>query len=229
MRYRRYWNNQPSRMTELVSMLGPMVNEVKKAFFGLNQSDLNKLFDVYSQKNGVAAANYARNAMARWKSGATSMSGKTAEKILNLVPSFMPLSKRHDMVVELCNKYHNTRNTSIEINLIDPSPGIQAFHASVDMYKNVENIKHLPEQAIRTLKWLANDDITALRAILAEVDKVTSVKVSNIAKVEFEHLSRLVKSDNKTSGNYMINFPNGTLTVIFKQPSLIRRMINNFF
>ena len=68
MSYHHYWNNEPSRMTELTKMLGPMVNEVKKAFFALNQKELDSLIDAYSQKYGAGAAKYARSTITRWKS-----------------------------------------------------------------------------------------------------------------------------------------------------------------
>lgn len=229
MRYGRYYENKPSRMSELISLLGPMVDDVKSIFFDLTAHELANLLEVYSAKYGKSAANYAKKAIGNWRDGSTTMSGKTAEKLLELVPAFIPLTKRHEMVTALCDKYQNKRNHIIDLDLLNPSKGIDAYHVAINSYKNVETLKHLPNKVTSTLKWLSNDDVTALRAILSEVDRVTANKVAEIAVKEFNHLKNLINNKDITNGSYQVVFPNGTLKINIKQPSLLRKIYHSLF
>lgn len=213
---------------QLEERLGPIVSDVKKLFFGLDKSSINVLLNKYETLYGFKAREYADNTFNAWMTGATKMSGQTAERLLNLVPEFIPVEKRHELVKKLCSKHQSSRYQSIEIDLLDPSPGVNSFYMSVEHFKTIELLKHLPDHVMSTLKWLNNDDITALRAILAEVDKHNAEQVAALSIKEFKHIKSIIDSNGNSNAKFNINFPTGTLTVNFKQPSLFRKIIKFF-
>lgn len=213
---------------QLEQRLGSIVNDVRNIFFNLDASSMKILLDKYGLLYGHKAREYAEKTFWAWKSGATKMSGQTAERLLNLVPEFIPIAKRHELVKKLCSQHQSIRNQSIEIDLLEPVPGINSFYTSVENFKKVELLKHLPEHVMSTLKWLNNDDITALRAVLAEVDKNNASQVAILSIQEFKHIKSVIDNNGSSNAKYDVIFPTGKLTVYFKQPSILRKIISFF-
>ena len=93
MRYHRsrYWYgaNEPSKYTKLQSTFGDAVRDIKGIFLSLKKQDLETLLAEYGALHGEATAAYARKTFADWKSGKTTLSGKTMERLIELVPPFL--------------------------------------------------------------------------------------------------------------------------------------------
>lgn len=81
--------------------LGGTDEELKRWFFSLSDTQLNKIFISYERQYGTKPAAYARATYKKWKVGKTKMSGLVAERLYSLLPNFMPASIKLDLIESL--------------------------------------------------------------------------------------------------------------------------------
>ena len=86
---------------ELTAELGGTDQDVKKFFFNLKGAELEKILVQYQKEHGTQAAEYARNVMPRWKDGRRRMSGMVASRLFALLPLYMKLKDKLDLVENL--------------------------------------------------------------------------------------------------------------------------------
>ena len=86
--YRRRWSSRKGQ--ELTNTFAGIDKDIQKIFFALNSRSLNMLFKKYGQLHGKNAEKYARKTFPKWKNEQTGLSGQTAERLLNLIPPYLP-------------------------------------------------------------------------------------------------------------------------------------------
>ncbi len=208
----------------LASRLGPIVDDIKKAFFGLSGADLARLLNIYEKQNGAKAANYARKTFGIWKAGQRKMSGQTAERLLNLVPKYLDFQQRYRMLNRLCDHHVTKRRVHVTINTKHPADGLSALKNHMEDFCNIDTLKHLPGHVMDTATWLHDSDIVATRALLSQIDKENSEAVHQVARKEFGRIRAIVARQDVSSISQVIEFPTGTISVSFKKPSLWDRL-----
>ena len=83
-RYRgwRYRESKPTVYDKLHSLFGDAINTIKKAFLNFDAETLDEILQDYGALYGESAEKYARNTYHNWKRGATQLSGKTLERLV---------------------------------------------------------------------------------------------------------------------------------------------------
>src|SRR6516162_9877232 len=110
-RYRRNYRSRSHRLTagqhaarrhieearQFEREMGGTVSDVKKYFFGLNNTELKAVFAAYGGKYGASPEEYARKEFPRWKSGSTKMSGLVAKMLFEFLPPRMHLATKLEL------------------------------------------------------------------------------------------------------------------------------------
>jgi hypothetical protein len=219
-RYRNYNNRSNNaavihvqKYNALSNRLGPVVDEMKKAFFDLLDEDFNRLIVRYRSNYGASAAEYATEALPNWKSGRTKMSGQTMERLINLVPKYLTYDQRYNMVSRLCKHHRKIKHQTIRVNIDKPEEGLKEFEAGLESFYASATLMNLPDHVIETLTWINDDDVIVARALLAQVEKVEADEVREIAKKNREEIRRLITNQGISNFRENIIFPNGKLTI----------------
>lgn len=209
---------------QLSRRLGPIVSDVRQAFFDLPASSRNRLFDMYTALHGTVPGEYARATFEQWRNGQRRMSGQTAARLLDLVPKFLSVGQRYEIVRKLCVHHTPKLHRSITLEVDANSNNIATLRTAVAEFSQSPPLKAIPEHVLSTVKWLNNDDVTVARAVLAEVDKIMVEKIRQVAIIELERIESLLRGGELTSSVHLIEFPNGTLRIAFERPGLFRRI-----
>jgi hypothetical protein len=209
---------------DLQARLGPIVGDVRIAFFGLSPSDLTQLFEIYETQYGSNAGNYARATFDKWRTGATHMSGQTAARLLNLVPHFLTFAQRYQMVSKLCDHFSTKKRVQVTILLNNPLDGLSELNRHINDFSNIALLKYIPQHVLDTVTWLNDNDVTAARALLSQIEKNTSDYVKHHAGKELPRILALAKNKQTTLTSQTIEFPNGTIEITFRKPSLFERL-----
>ena len=98
---------------------GGIDKDVKAAFFALAPSTLNNFFQSYKSKYGSNAAIYARKTYATWKSGQIEPSGQTSERLLELLPSFLSLATKCDLLQKLRKYYCRPETHQLTLSIFN--------------------------------------------------------------------------------------------------------------
>jgi hypothetical protein len=203
MTRRRYKNYQSrpysaaiahvQKFNDLSHRLGPVVDEMKKAFFSLSDENFNQLMLRYRSNHGASAADYATEALPNWRSGQTKM--------------------RYKMVSDLCKHHRKTKSITIRVNIDKPEEGLKELEIALEVFYTSSILMTLPDHVMETLTWLNDDDAIVARALLAQVEKVEADKVREIAKKNREEIRSLITNKNISNFRENIIFPNGILTI----------------
>lgn len=209
-------NSGPSKYSMLFRNFGSVVGEIRKAFLALEEDALDELFNDYGAIYGASAESYARKTFPSWKSGKTSLSGQTLERLVELVPPYLEPEQRMELV-KLLAKQHEPRHgkpyRSVRINIEDPD---QAFAEIEEVLRTMESedvLAHIPEHVMKAASWLYDDDVTAARAVLAEARRAQNDIMKKAACRELDLLKRTISSGQVKMANYSVDLPAGTLSV----------------
>jgi len=169
--YRRYHRSRSHRRTagqqaarrhveearQFEREMGGTVSDVKKYFFGLNNTELNAVFAAYGGKYGALPEDYARKEFPRWKSGSTKMSGLVAKRLFEFLPPRMPLATKLELAgnvwrhFETGSSRHYTVGPNAEPNLV--------IDRIRDTLTSVIQDYHIPENVKNRFDWLAGGDV----------------------------------------------------------------------
>jgi len=218
-RYRSYRKSNNAalehvRMFNVLSRkLGPIVDDVQKAFFSLDDDQLFDLLSRYGEKHGHAAENYALGAMPKWKSGTTKMSGQTMERLLDFVPRYLKFEQKYEMLRCLCEHHREKKVELVRVSKDDPSKGLKDFDEALESFHQGSTFQHLPDHVMETLKWLNDADAVAARALLAKVEIAEVAQIKKTVTLNREIIHSLIADKALASFDERIEFPNGTLRV----------------
>lgn len=117
------------------------------------------------------------------------------------------------------HKPSNSSNKHIKINVKEPSLGFQQLQEALDSMTHDAVLAHLPENVMKAVSWLYDDDITAARAMLAEAESLENDSIRSSARREIELLRRTIQSGQIKAASYNVTMPAGKLSVIAYTPS----------
>jgi hypothetical protein len=228
-RYRGFGANKPSKYSVLTSLFGDAVSEIRREFLQLPDDARDELLSDYGQIHGAAAETYAKKTFSSWKNGTTNLSGKTMERLVELVPPYLPPPARLKILKSVLAK-HRRRGSyaTVDIDVERPSDGLAKLEEELQRMNVDDDLAFLPGKVMDAATWLYDDDVTAARAMLAEVSKAENELIKNNARREIDLLKRTIKSGQIKSATYKVEMPAGTLCVVARTPSVLTK-ISRFF
>jgi hypothetical protein len=225
-RSRQWRTNQPSKYALLTRLFGDAVEEIKKAFLELDSDARDELFHDYGAIHGDSAERYARKTFSAWRSETTKLSGQTMERLVELVPPYLPSSIRLK-ILKLVLEKNKQRGTyaTVKINVKEPADGFSLLDSELSRMNVSDELAYLPEKVMEAATWLYDNDVTAARAMLAEATRIENEMLKRNAIKEIGLLKRTIESGQVKSANYNVEMPAGRLSVIATSPS----MLSSFF
>jgi len=228
-RYRGWSERKPSKYSVLVSLFGDAVTDIRSTFLNLPNDALEELLSDYGQIHGASAEQYARKTFGSWKRGTTNLSGKTMERLVELVPPYLSADSRLSILKKVLAK-HRRRGTfvSVEIDIDRPSEGLDKLDQELHKLRIEDELAFLPEKVMDAANWLYDDDITVARAMLVEASRIENEAIKQNARREIELLKKTISSGQIKHATYDVQLPSGTLSIIAKSPSALTKFMRFF-
>jgi hypothetical protein len=149
---------------ELSHLLGGTDEDVKRYFFALTPRELSPILDAYERENGRPAREYAEATIPLWRSGARKMSGLNAERLFRLLPRFMPIRKKYELVESLWTQAGPRTEYSIAFG---PNASPDAVGDAVARHLVATVNSHtIPDALQRRFVWLADGDVQVMQQLL---------------------------------------------------------------
>ncbi|TRZ55980.1 MAG: hypothetical protein D4S02_16685 [Rhodocyclaceae bacterium] len=224
---REYWTHPVSRFSQLKSILGDAVYDIRRTFLELNEQMLQRLLTVYGERHGDSAAKYARKTLPKWQSGAVTLSGQTMERLVELVPPFLAASARLSLLEKILQKNPTHPPTiRVKIDGLAPATGLAELDSALAGMRHTDPLAHLPPKVMQAATWLYADDITAARAMVAQIDARKNEAMRASAQKELDLLRRATVSGQVKNASYTVRMPAGTLevAVVTPAPSIWKRL-----
>ena len=218
---------QVSRFSHLKAILGDAVYDIRRTFLGLDKPTLQRLLAIYGQRHGDSAANYARKILPKWQSGAVTLSGQTMERLVELVPPFLTAAGRLSLLEKILQKNPtHPPTTRVKIDGMAPATGLAELDSALASMRHTDPLAHLPPKVMQTATWLYADDITAARAMVAQIDARRNEIMRASAQKELDLLRRATLAGQIKNASYAVHMPAGTLavTVVTPAPSIWKRL-----
>jgi hypothetical protein len=226
----RQWSTyKPSKYTLLTRLFGDGVSEIKDAFLNFDEEAREELLLDYGVIHGESAERYARKTFPSWKDGSTGLSGQTMERLVELVPPYLPTIIRIKILNSVLQKNKQSGvYATVNINIAEPDSGFAQLDFEISKMNVTDQLAYLPENVMQAANWLYDNDVTAARAILAEATKVENNIIKANAIREIELLKRTIKSGQVKSANYTVEMPAGRLSVNASSPSMLSKLFSMF-
>lgn len=201
---------------ELERRLGPIVADVKKDFFSLPADLLRQLLADYRQRYGHKAADYAADTMERWKGGGVKMSGQTAQRLLDLVPKYLSVARRYEIIKKLCIHHTKRFHHVINVNRSKPQEAIEEVNRLVANVRQTRVLKELPDHVLESVKWLGDADVVVARSILASVESELHADVERQIDGKLSSMMALINDKSVKAFTQTFEFPNGVIEIQLK-------------
>lgn len=213
-----YWRHRNiSERDQLSAAAGGIDKDIERIFLGLPSFKLESVFTRYGKEYDSSALAYARKTYPSWKSGAVRMSGKVAERLLNLVPTVLDSDTRFELVKKLraAHRTKVTKNVRCEPNewRSKVAPEVAELLASSSKFQ-------LPESAVSRIKWLADGDSQAAQRLLAAAEEEEAIARLQHLEREFHRIDVLLQSvQGQKTVSHSIELPQGTVNVSIGEPA----------
>lgn len=216
--YRRNWaQKSQSQEYALKKLIGASaLNMIIKRFYNSTDAEIELILRVYELEHGKSARAYAQKTIPNWKSGTTKLSGQTKERLVHCVPECLSVNDRYDIAKEICSFYENKKQKKtkyININTDEPQEGLSKVYDTIQSFYESRDVIDLPEELTQAISWLAKDDVTAARALLAQIEQETANKVEERAYKDLAVVENFLRQDSLVQINQTIDFPNGSISL----------------
>jgi hypothetical protein len=205
------WGRYHFSQRALVSAkYGGIDEDVRTAFFNLTPATLEDFFSHYKRKFGPSAAAYAKKTYDSWKSGKTAPSAQTSERLLETLPTFLPLSVKCDLLRKLREHYRSPESHNLTVS---------AYAWREPIKPLVERLIHraytaeLPESVESRLDWLSSGSMQATKALLKEAEAIAAKNTVAYLEREFQNIERLLSVPSNKLVTHTISLPYGTIRV----------------
>lgn len=229
-KYRRRTNwgaYHTNKRNQLTCLFAGIDKDIELIFLNLDSSSRESIFYQYGKEYGESAEKYARNTFLKWKSGATKLSGQTAERLLNLLPPFLSQDKRYELVKKLRDYYMNERQTNERVTT-SPELWKQDLLPVVNRIVEKSSNFKLPEELKTRVAWLSGGDAESANKILKSVEQEEAKLRTAYLDVEFRRIDQYVNIvENTQSVAHTITLPQGTIHVTIQQKK--KPFINKVF
>jgi hypothetical protein len=212
-----YWGHQNiSERSQLSAVAGGIDKDIEKIFLSLPTHKLESVLIRYGREHGSSALTYARNTYYSWKSGEVTMSGKVAERLLNLVPAVLDSDTRFDLVKKLRDAHRTKINKTVRCEPHEwrtkVAPEVGELLASSSRFQ-------LPASAVSRIGWLADGDSQAAQRLLAAAEEEEAIARLRHLELEFRRIDTLIQSvQGQKTITHTIQLPQGTIHVTIGEP-----------
>lgn len=215
--YRNWRSSGPSKERVLINLIGRnALSMIIERFYKSTPDELNLMLKMYGSEYGDSAKKYAQKSMTKWKSGAVKISGQTQDRLVKLVPNCLNTSERYVIAKEICQYYTNQKHKKtvhVSINTEEPLLGLDELHKVIKGFYEAEDVVELPEKLTSAITWLAEDDVTAARALLARIELEEANLIESRAYLEVETIEEFLRKEEIGQLNQTIEFPNGYINI----------------
>jgi len=220
-RYRRSssrsWGGYHTSQRAIVSAkYGGIDADVRAEFFNLRPSTLEEFFSGYRQKFGAPAAAYARKTYDSWRLGRTEPSAQTTERLLEILPPFLPMRVKVDLLRKLREHYRHPETHNLSVLVPQWRESIKPV---------AERLIHraysaeLPESVQGRLTWLSSGSMQAAKALLAEAEAIAAKNTVSYLEHEFQNIERLLSVPSNKLVTHTITLPYGIIKITINRSS----------
>jgi hypothetical protein len=141
---------------DLYSQFGAGVDEIKNTFLRLDYKSRHELLRKYLKLYGLGAYEYADKTYEDWKSGRVELSGRTMERLMNLVPPYLSSEQRIRILkhVLLLHRKRPQKSWRVTIDATAPLEGIAELGRALESFVFDDELAYLPMSVMRAAKWL---------------------------------------------------------------------------
>ena len=213
------------RRATVARKFGGIDEDVTKAFFGLRPVDFEKVLELYEASYGRSAAQYARTAFRKWRSGPTMASGQTLERLLEVVPYVLSFDTKLHLYRKLRDAYRGKESVRLRVSSEEDVALVERTVARI-----VERAKSqpLPPLVDSRLVWLAIGDGLIARELVAASEEADGVTTAQALRSELPKLRRMFdEMERSHQMEHVISLPCGTVTVDFGRKKRRRWFMSN--
>jgi len=222
-RSRRYGRgvSPPSKYSQLKTLFGGGVDKIRDSFFELDDEALDELFSDYGAMHGDAAERYARATFPKWRTRTIGLSGSTLERLVELVPPYLSPQQRLAIVEQVVSRHKRVAwgSQTIRISTETPDQQFQELDAALAVSEDRGPLANVPDAVMQAATWLYDDDITAARSVLAEIQRREDQMLLDQARKDIALLKRTITSKQVKAANYTVQLPSKRLHVVAYTPS----------
>lgn len=202
---------------QLSELLAGIDDDIKAAFARLSPSSLCALMIDYEAAYGIAARQYAERTWQQWSLGEIKMSAQVAQRLLSLVPKFMSLEERFELVKKLREKYRAERiHRRVECRSDELRQSVEPV---VTELVDRSNIVSFPQSLVDRIEWILDADVAAAHKLLSAVETEEAERRVAYLESEFRNIEELIR---RMSGRgtfiHRIDLPQGSITIAVSRP-----------
>ena len=188
-----------------------------KVLLELDTDSREELFKLYREQFGENAARYARNTYQKWKAGSVRPNKQTFNRFLINLPRVMNFDLKCEVLRELREAYCPRRDYNVTVSVDNWKSSLTPL---VEEIIQRATSAELPESLRRRLTWLAEDDISAANALLAESQARESRNAMALLEKEFSNIEEVLdNAPRNTRISHVLKLPLGSITVRIKRGS----------
>lgn len=199
-------------------LLAGIEQDIVDFLLNLPENTLEELMQSYCTLFGVRALEYARKTYPLWKSGGVKMSGRVANRFLEIAPDYMDFDTRFDLIKKIRNQYNSGhQHKAVTCSTMNWREKVIPL---VDEIISFNNSARLPDEFFDRIKWLAQEDTIVVEEYLSAVEyDEACIRLKHLEE-EFRHIkSMITEMRGETFVQHTIKVPQGTLTVSITQES----------
>ena len=188
-----------------------------KVLLELDTDSREELFKLYREQFGENAARYALNTYQKWKAGSVRPNKRTFNRFLINLPRVMNFDLKCEVLRELREAYCPRGEYNVTVSVDNWKSSLTPL---VEEIIQRATSAELPESLKRRLTWLAQDDISAANALLAESQARESRNAMALLEKEFSNIEELLdNAPRNTRISHVLKLPLGSITVRLKRGS----------
>ena len=170
---------------------------------------LNGLLSRYGEKFGRGAEQHARKTYPSWQSGAVKPSGKTVERLIDLLPPFFSNEHRFDLIRKL-RAHHLERQKRYLITTPEQWRG-QLTPLIEELLQHGAK-SDLPQIVYEKATWLTNGDAAIAQKLLQTIDQEeANIRLSSIGE-EFRRIQFLLENVKSAEPvTHIVELPQGDI------------------
>jgi hypothetical protein len=188
--------------------------DLVKVLLGLEQANLENLFQLYAREFGPSAARYARRTYDKWRSGEVRPNRQTFNRFLVHLPSVMSFDLKCEVLRKLRQEYCSQDNYSL---VVDPKNWRDALTPLVDDLIRKSYVAQLPKHVEERLRWLSANDMQIASAVLAESQAQESKNAMRLLEQEFDHLGQFLNDmKGRSEVTHIVKLPLGNIKLTIR-------------
>ena len=188
-----------------------------KVLLELDTDSREELFQLYQDQFGENAARYARNTYQKWKAGSVRPNKQTFSRFLINLPRVMSFDLKCEVLRELREAYCPRGDYNVTVSVDNWKSSLTPL---VEEIIQRATSAELPESLQRRLTWLAQDDILAANALLAESQARESRNAMALLEKEFSNIDELLdNAPRNTKISHVLKLPLGSIKMNIKRGS----------